>query len=68
MLEGAVYGPDGRYLADAVRGRLSVDVVRRRATRAAGGDAALYASPGDIEPTERRWPRREQPQVSRPAP
>jgi hypothetical protein len=56
---GTVFGPTGLYLADASRGRLRVDP-RRRQARAV---AACYspedlASPGNLEPTERRWPRR----------
>ena len=66
LLEGVVYGADGSYLANAARGRLSIDVARRRAARPASGGPVSFASPGDIEPTERRWPRREQPQPPRP--
>jgi hypothetical protein len=62
-LEGVVYGHDGTYLADAAAGRLTVDVARRRAGRRAPTDPSAYASPGDIDPTERRWPRRELPQT-----
>jgi hypothetical protein len=63
-LAGALFGIDGLYLADSSAGRLTVDMPRRRAGRPAAGDPALFVSPGDIEPTDRRWPRREQPQPS----
>ena len=66
-LEGIVFGPDGGYVADARRGKLAIDPRRRRATRTTG-DAAAFASPGDLEPTERRWPRREQPLQATPRP
>jgi hypothetical protein len=63
-LAGAVFGPDGRYLADASAGRLTVDMPRRRAGAPPAANLTVYASPGDIEPTDRRWPRREQPPVT----
>ena len=56
---GVVYGPTGEYLADAVKGRLRVNPLRRQAgARAAGYAASDWASPGALEPVDRRWPRR----------
>ncbi|MDX6573753.1 MAG: hypothetical protein QOC86_2909 [Gaiellales bacterium] len=56
---GTVYGPSGLYLADASRGRLRVDARRCQARGAtAGYSTEDLESPGDLEPTERRWPRR----------
>jgi hypothetical protein len=56
---GTVFGPTGLYLSDASRGRLRVDP-RRRQARAAAADCGAddLESPGDLEPTDRRWPRR----------
>jgi hypothetical protein len=56
---GTVYGPAGLYLADAQRGRLRVDPLRRRARAVAehlGEDE--FASPGNLAAVDRRWPRR----------
>jgi hypothetical protein len=59
VASGSVFGPTGLYLADASRGRLRVDSRRRQARATADGYSAdELASPGDLEPTERRWPRR----------
>jgi hypothetical protein len=56
---GTVYGPAGQYLADASRGRLRVDPRKRQARGVAAGYArGGLESPGKLEPTERRWPRR----------
>jgi hypothetical protein len=56
---GTVFGPSGLYLADAVNGRLRIDPARRRARVSTPElDEAAFASPGDLEPVERRWPRR----------
>lgn len=59
VASGTVFGPSGLYLADASRGRLRVDPRRRQARAiSAGYLAGDLESPGDLEPTERRWPRR----------
>lgn len=59
LASGTVYGPTGLYLADASRGRLRVDPRRRQARAASAGYSAEdLESPGNLEPTERRWPRR----------
>ena len=58
-ISGTVFGPTGIYLADAEDGRLHVDALRRRARATATGiDPVAFASPGSLEPVERRWPRR----------
>ena len=59
VASGTVFGPTGLYLADAARGRLRIDPARRRVRASADGyDEAAFASPGDLAPVERRWPRR----------
>jgi hypothetical protein len=59
MGSGTVYGPTGLYLADASRGRLRVDPRRRQARGvSAGYSAEDLESPGNLEATERCWPRR----------
>jgi hypothetical protein len=59
VASGTVFGPTGLYLADAVRGRLRIDPSRRRVRGSADGyDETAFASPGDLAPVERRWPRR----------
>lgn len=56
---GTVFGPTGMYLADASRGRLRVDPRRRQArAMSAGYGPDELRSPGNVEPTARRWPRR----------
>jgi hypothetical protein len=56
---GTVFGPTGLYLADALHGRLRVDPARRRARAFTDlHEEAAFASPGDLDPVERRWPRR----------
>jgi hypothetical protein len=59
VASGTVYGPAGIYLADARRGRLRVDPLRRRARAGADGFSDdEFASPGNLAPIDRRWPRR----------
>jgi hypothetical protein len=59
LASGTVFGPTGLYLANAVRGRLRVNPLRRHARSAAEGVAGLdFASPGNLAPIERSWPRR----------
>ena len=59
QVSGTVFGPTGAYLADAAGGRLRVDTRRRRArATTVEQDEDAFASPGDLAPIERRWPRR----------
>jgi hypothetical protein len=59
VASGTVFGPSGLYLANAVRGRLRVNPLRRHARSAVAGlDDLDFASPGDLAPVERSWPRR----------
>jgi hypothetical protein len=59
VASGVVYGPTGLYLADAVRGRLRVNALRRQVRAAAAGFSETdWASPGTLEPVDRHWPRR----------
>jgi hypothetical protein len=59
LASGTVYGPTGLYLADARRGRLRVDPLRRRARATADGFSKdEFASPGNLAAVVRRWPRR----------
>jgi hypothetical protein len=59
QVSGTVFGPTGLYLADAAGGRLRVDPRRRRArATAVEQDEDAFASPGNLAPVERRWPRR----------
>jgi hypothetical protein len=58
-VSGTVFGPGGEYLADARRGRLRVDPLRRRRNgRADGLTEQELESPGELGAVERRWPRR----------
>lgn len=59
LASGTVFGPTGLYLANAVRGRLRVNPLRRHARSAVEGPAGLdFASPGNLPPVARSWPRR----------
>jgi hypothetical protein len=59
VASGTVYGPTGLYLADARRGRLRVDPLRRRARAAAHGlGEDEFTAPGNLAAVDRRWPRR----------
>jgi hypothetical protein len=59
IASGIVYAPSGLYLANAVKGRLRVNPLRRQARADGDGLADLdWESPGDLEPVDRRWPRR----------
>ena len=59
VASGVVYGPTGLYLADAAKGRLRVNSLRREARATTGRLSSLdFTSPGSLEPVERRWPRR----------
>lgn len=58
LASGTVYGPGGLYLADTRRGRLHVDPLRLRARASHPWSADEFASPGNLAPVDRRWPRR----------
>ena len=59
VASGVVYGPTGLYLADAQKGRLRVNALRRQARATSGRFSRLdFTSPGNLEPVERSWPRR----------
>lgn len=61
-ISGTVFGPTGIYLADAKDGRLHVNALRRRARAMETEiDVGEFESPGNLEPVERRWPRRSSP-------